>query len=34
MGKIWDGNPSNSEVIGRGGDEKTDDNAESKKVES
>ena len=34
MDKIWDRNPSNSEVIGRcGGDEKPTDRAEPTKVE-
>jgi len=34
MDKIWDGNPSKSEVIGRcGGDEKPNDHAELTKVE-
>jgi len=34
MDKIWNRNPSKSEVIGRcGGDEKTNDHAEPTKVE-
>ena len=34
MDKIWDENPSKSEVIGHfGGDEKTNDYAESTKVD-
>ena len=34
MDKIWDRNPSKSEVIGRcGGDKKTNDHAEPTKVE-
>ena len=34
MDKFWDRNPSKSEVIGRcGGDEKTNEHAEPKKVE-
>ena len=34
MDKIWNRNPSKSEVIGRcGGDEKTNDHAELTKVE-
>ena len=33
MDKIWDGNPSKSEIIGRcGGDEKKSDNAEPTKT--
>ena len=33
MVKIWDGNPSKSEIIGRcGGDEKKNDNAEPTKT--
>ena len=35
MDKIWDRNPSSSEVIGRcGGDEKTNDHTEPTKVET
>ena len=34
MDKIWDRNPSKSDVIGRcGGDEKTNDHAEPTKVD-